>query len=186
MKKLQGDLLAFALEGTFDVIVHGCNCQGHMGAGIAKSIKIQFPEAFIADKQTTAGDFDRLGTYSTAHIQRDDDDSTTIQFYIVNAYTQFHWKGKGVKADYHAIRGVFSKLKQEFSGLRIGYPRIGAGLAGGDWALISEIIDEELEGEDHTLVEFVPPPPHPEQEGLSKKRSTMDHMTKTGRKKFKK
>jgi len=29
---------------------------------------------------------------------------------------------------------------------------IGAGLAGGDWTVISKIINKELEGEDHTLV----------------------------------
>lgn len=154
MKKLQGDLLAFALAGTFDVIVHGCNCQGHMGAGIAKSIKIQFPEAFAAERETIVGDHSKLGNYTTARIQRGDSND----FIIVNAYTQFHWRGnKGVKADYDAIRSVFQKLKHEFSGLRIGYPMIGAGLAGGDWSYISAIIDEELEGEDHTLVEFVSP-----------------------------
>jgi O-acetyl-ADP-ribose deacetylase (regulator of RNase III) len=38
--------------------------------------------------------------------------------------------------------------------LEIGYPAIGAGLAGGDWQLISSIIEEELAGEDHTFVVF--------------------------------
>ena len=33
---------------------------------------------------------------------------------------------------------------------------IGAGLAGGDWKVISKIISEELQGEDYTLVEFAP------------------------------
>ena len=42
-----------------------------------------------------------------------------------------------------------------FSGRKIGYPKIGAGLAGGDWEVIEKIIDAELEGEDHALVEFV-------------------------------
>ena len=37
---------------------------------------------------------------------------------------------------------------------RLGYPKIGAGLAGGDWPRIAAIIDRELAGEDHTLVEF--------------------------------
>ena len=46
-------------------------------------------------------------------------------------------------------------VKQNFAGTRIGYPLIGAGLAKGDWQVISKIIEEELEGEDHTLVEFV-------------------------------
>ena len=49
-----------------------------------------------------------------------------------------------------------SAVKMEFAGRRIGYPMIGAGLAGGDWMMISRIISEELDGENHTLVEFAP------------------------------
>ena len=49
---------------------------------------------------------------------------------------------------------MFRKLKNDFGGKRIGYPLIGAGLAGGDWKKISNIIDEELTDEAHTLVEF--------------------------------
>jgi len=39
-------------------------------------------------------------------------------------------------------------------GISCGYRHlsIGAGLAGGDWEIISSIINEELEGEDHTCV----------------------------------
>ena len=44
----------------------------------------------------------------------------------------------------------------QFGGKRIGYPLIGAGLAGGDWQIISAIINEELVGENHTLVRFAP------------------------------
>ena len=49
---------------------------------------------------------------------------------------------------------VFSKIKTNFAGQRIGYPLIGAGLAGGDWTKIYSIICEELKDENHTLVEF--------------------------------
>jgi O-acetyl-ADP-ribose deacetylase (regulator of RNase III) len=42
-------------------------------------------------------------------------------------------------------------IKTAFSGKRIGYPKIGAGLAGGDWDIIYPIICEELAGEHHTL-----------------------------------
>jgi O-acetyl-ADP-ribose deacetylase (regulator of RNase III) len=43
MKTIQGDLIRLAREGGFDLIVHGCNCFGTMGAGIAKGIKAAFP-----------------------------------------------------------------------------------------------------------------------------------------------
>ncbi len=151
MKIVHGDLLKLALEGEFDVIVHGCNCQCAMGAGIAKGIKLLFPEAFAADCDTTKGERAKLGTYSQAIIERDG-----VGFVVVNAYTQFHWRGKKPLVEYGAVRSVFAGLKQEFSGKRFGYPRIGAGLAGGDWSRLATIIDQELTGEDHTLVEYQP------------------------------
>jgi len=151
MKTITGDLLALALAGQFDVIVHGCNCQCAMGKGIALAIKTQFPEAYQADQQTAKGDREKLGTISSAVIER-----PGSRFAVVNAYTQFHWRGSGVLADYDAIRKAFRQIKAEFAGKRIGYPKIGAGLAGGDWNTIAAIIEEELRGEDHTLVEFRP------------------------------
>jgi O-acetyl-ADP-ribose deacetylase (regulator of RNase III) len=46
-------------------------------------------------------------------------------------------------------------VKQAYAGCRIGYPALGAGLAGGDWTLIAAIIDEELTGEDHVFVQWL-------------------------------
>jgi O-acetyl-ADP-ribose deacetylase (regulator of RNase III) len=74
----------------------------------------------------------------------------------VNAYTQFHWRGKKPLADYDAIRPAMREVAKQFAGQRIGYPRIGAGMAGGDWDTIAKIIEEELAGQDHTLVEYDP------------------------------
>jgi len=137
------------MSGAFDVIIHGCNCQCQMGKGIALSIKRQFPEAYAADRATAIGDPMKLGTISVAEIVRGDH-----TFAIVNGYTQFHWRGAGVKADYDAIEKVMQAVKQRFAGKRIGYPKIGAGLAEGDWNRISSIIETELNGEDHTYVEY--------------------------------
>ena len=151
MKEISGDLLKLASEGKFDVIIHGCNCQCQMGKGIALAIKNQYPCAYQADLETKKGSRDKLGDYSYASVR-----SGEYEFVIVNAYTQFHWQGKGIKADYDAIRKVMSRIKIDFTGKRVGYPLLGAGLAGGDWAIISEIIEAELNGEDHTLVRFSP------------------------------
>jgi len=149
MKTTKGDLIKLALGGAFDVIIHGCNCQCAMGAGIAKPIKQTFPEAYKADCKTRKGDRGKLGTISHATVTRHGHRIT-----VVNGYTQFHWRGSGVLVDYDALRSVMKEVKKQFSGKRIGYPKIGAGLAGGDWKSIAAIIDEELAGEDHTLVEF--------------------------------
>jgi O-acetyl-ADP-ribose deacetylase (regulator of RNase III) len=148
MKTVRGDLIALARSGSFDVIVHGCNCFCAMGNGIAGQIKVQLPQAFQADLATKKGDRSKLGTCSTATIG---------PLTVVNAYTQFTWSKKGQQvADYAAIASCFRFVKERFAGQRIGLPKIGAGLAGGDWATIATLIDRELEGEDVTLVEYRP------------------------------
>ena len=143
MKQIEGDLIQLAKTGRFDVIVHGCNCFHTMGAGFAKAICEAFPEALGADKATPIGDKTKLGSISTA---------TVGDLVIVNAYTQFDYRGRGLKADYEAIREAFRCIARTFPNKRIGYPLIGAGLAGGDWSVISEIIEDELKECDHTLV----------------------------------
>ncbi|HHE41003.1 MAG TPA: phosphatase [Candidatus Cloacimonetes bacterium] len=151
MKVIRGDLIELALNGTFDVIVHGCNCFCVMGAGVAKTIKKVFPEAYKADCETVKGERDKLGVISYARIKREG-----REIWVVNGYTQYHWRGRGELVDYRAVRSVMREVKSMFAGKRIGYPKIGAGLAQGDWKIISEIIEDELRGENHTLVEYAP------------------------------
>jgi O-acetyl-ADP-ribose deacetylase (regulator of RNase III) len=147
MKIIYGDLIDLAKEGKFDVIVHGCNCFCKMGAGIAKYIKQEFPEAYDVDRETGYGVKSKLGDLSYVQVQRDRN-----KIIIVNGYTQYTYFENGPLVEYDAVRKVFKKVKLLFFGFRIGYPKIGAGLAGGDWNIIEKIINEELYGEDHTLV----------------------------------
>lgn len=149
MNILKGDLIQFALDGRFDVIVHGCNCFCTMGAGIARSIRDNFFEAYQADLQTRMGDKEKMGSYSVVEVQRNG-----YIFNIVNGYSQYDFSGQGTLVDYNAIQKLFARMKKDFPNQKIGYPKIGAGLAKGDWEVISNIIDTELKGEDHTLVEF--------------------------------
>ncbi len=151
MQTVKGDLIDLALRGHFDVIVHGCNCLCSMGAGIAKSIAGEFPEARLADLKTVKGDRTKLGTYSAASVKRNGHNLT-----VVNAYIQYNYRGRGVLVDYQALQQVFLEIAHDFEGLRIAYPKIGAGLAKGDWDQISRIIDRALTGEKHTLVEYTP------------------------------
>lgn len=149
MNILYGDLIDLAKQEHFDVILHGCNCFCTMGKGIALAVKNEFPAAYKADCATIKGDRSKLGSYSSVEIALDNHSLT-----VVNAYTQYNYKGKAPKADYDAIRSVMTSIKHNFSGKRIGYPLIGAGLAGGDWNVIEAIICEELANENHTLVKF--------------------------------
>lgn len=147
---MEGDLISLAEEGVFDVIIHGCNCLCTMGSGIAKTIKHQYPQVYKVDCETVKGDKSKLGSYSAIVVGHQS------SFVVVNAYTQYGYSRKDIDVDYDAVRKVFALIKQDFSGKRIGYPLIGAGLAGGDWNVIEAIIKQELDGEDHTLVKFMP------------------------------
>ncbi len=154
MKEVTGDLVEMAEAGLFDVIVHGCNIFNTMGKGIAKQVRAVFPEAYSADMLTTPGDYNKMGTISYAEIR-------AKGLIVVNAYTQPEFWSAGqpmhrVYVDYDAVRLCFRKIKHNWagSGRRFGIPLIGAGLAGGDWSIISEIIESEMAGEDLTLVHF--------------------------------
>lgn len=149
-KTIKGDLIKLAKEGKFDAIVHGCNIFNCMGAGIAKQIKREFPEAYEADQTTKKGDRSKLGTFTMAITNHM---GTHVNLAVLNAYTQHtYWKPNPV--DYNAIRKVFTDINFRFSGDEIGIPKIGAGLAGGDWDLIAEIINDATPDLNITLVEY--------------------------------
>jgi len=145
MRVLEGDIIKIAKDPRVGVLVHGCNCFCTMGAGLAKQIKLAFPQAYEQDLKTKKGSRDKLGKYSGV-VYND--------LIVINAYTQYNY-GNGVQVDYDAIRKVFKKLKKDFGDKTIIYPRIGAGLGGGNWDIISTIIDCELEGCDHYLVNLI-------------------------------
>ena len=148
MKYIEGDLIQLAMNGEFDAITHGCNCFCQMGKGIALTIKRKFPEAYIADCETQKGNKNKLGTCTIAKSQNSKGD----ELRIINAYTQFDWRGRGLKANYDAIRSCMQWINTNFPNTRLGLPKIGAGLANGDWNVIERILEEELTDLEPTVV----------------------------------
>jgi len=136
IKYINGDLL----KGKDDVIVHGCNCLCNFGAGIALYISEIYPEAYMVDKQTKYKDKNKLGTYSIWTGENKFFPSQQIT--IVNAYTQFFPNYKMKPFDYEAFAKILIQLKKEFNDKTIGFPKIGAGLAGGNWNTIETMINE--------------------------------------------
>ena len=146
-KLVNGDLIALAEARQFDIIGHGCNCQHRMGAGIAKSLAKRFPSIRAADSATPFGERSKLGTYSKAHI-------AALDLTILNIYSQFDTTSPLPRVDYGAIERAARSIAVEFPGKRLGLPKIGAGLAGGDWLIIKEILGRELEALDLTVVVY--------------------------------
>lgn len=157
LKVIKGDLLQLAKQNKFDLIIHGCNCFHAMSGGIARAIRTEWPEAAAADDLTPKGDETKLGTYSSVDIRgRILLESRFIDYRvkIINAYTQFH---PGADVNYDAIRDALRAIHNDFPPeTSIGIPRIGAGIAGGDWQEIENIIVEELPDRDVTIVAFIP------------------------------
>jgi O-acetyl-ADP-ribose deacetylase (regulator of RNase III) len=154
MKTIKGDIVKLALAGHFDIIVHGCNCFHTMNSGVAKAIRKEFPEVYETDVQLTKkGDRGKLGSINATPIVRGN-----VSFYVVNAYTQFDYGYDGKqRVVYEALRTAFGHVATMSRGTwmkRIAYPKIGCGLAGGDWEFVSTLIDQALFGLDHALVEY--------------------------------
>lgn len=128
-----GDILSV----TDGIIVHGCNAQGVMGSGIAKQIRAQYPECYEEYKRECSRRANLLGTVIPW---------TNNELTIVNGITQHHYgREAGTRyVSYRAIQAVFNATAAlaAKAGKEVHYPMIGAGLGGGDWSVISAIIDD--------------------------------------------
>lgn len=155
-KEVEGDLIKLFQEGQLDVIVHGCNCQNTMGAGIAKTLSEAYPDLLTIDKQymIPVGDIHRLGNFTKLTIRNGDPNKVQ---WIINAYTQYN---PGKDLDYNALELILKKINFLFKGERIGLPGfIGAGIAGGNANVIRKIIQRQLKDCDVTVV-FLPQNSH--------------------------
>jgi len=138
---MTGDLLELGYQMHFSKIMHGCNCHYAFGSGIAKQIKLRWPEAYAADLATAYGDRNKLGTRSEATVN-----SHCGRLVIHNVYTQFGESSGEDVFEYEAFGNYLEKeamkLKKilTFDAKGIGVPYIGAGLANGDWSRIYPLL----------------------------------------------
>ena len=163
-KEIEGDLIKYALDGIFDVIGHGCNCQNTMGAGIAPQMARAFGcDKFHKESPKYKGDINKLGTidYQVLQFAGGTSEFNIFDFdlCVCNLYTQYyygrnHTDGVDKPIDYDALTLCMRKINHTFKGKRVGLPKIGSGLAGGDWNRIKRIIQTELKDCDVTIVIF--------------------------------
>jgi O-acetyl-ADP-ribose deacetylase (regulator of RNase III) len=165
-KEINGDLFEHIFNLEFDVIAQGCNCFNNQGAGIALQFVKYFKTNEFKLEKVSNGDINKLGLidyelqyYSkldkTFHQYPNEYESQIHRLYIVNCYTQYHYGKKyGIPFDYDAFTLCMKKINFKFKNKKIGLPMIGAGLAGGNWNIISNIIKNELKDCYVTIIKF--------------------------------
>lgn len=137
IKYEKGDVL----NSKAKVIAHGVNCKGAFGAGIAGQIRTIYPEVYRAyltkhiDEGWKIGDCQIVDLIDNTHK-------------IANLATQYGYgyaNNQKVFVNYDALRNAIALLFKYCinQNLSVAMPRIGAGLAGGNWDYIKEIIEEE-------------------------------------------
>jgi O-acetyl-ADP-ribose deacetylase (regulator of RNase III) len=147
-----GDICEALAAGDIDAIGHQANCFNTMNSGVAKAIRTRFPEAYEADCRTTKGDESKFGDLSLATV------CTEFGFGIIyNLYGQYNYgyDAKGY-TDYSKLEQALTAMRDDLLTARdlrsVGFPKIGAGLGGGDWDTIAEIIDRLFSDEFYVII----------------------------------
>lgn len=125
-------------------VIHGVNTLGVMGAGAAKALKQKFPENFQIYKSVcNALGKDALGRAS--HCVENG-------VMVINLFIQDRIDGPQPRLDYDALESalqwpIVRWLEDQVSDhgtQKIAMTKIGCGLAGGDWNIVSRMIDYYL------------------------------------------
>lgn len=139
---LKGDILT--LKSPDNIIVHQVNCQGVMGAGLAKQIRANYPVVYqtykdeidrrkqARDRFSSVDGYGMLGRIQVVHT-----DGPTI----INLFAQNYYGRDKQYTDYTAFKSCLKTVNTLFKGKTISIPwGIGCGLAGGDWDKILSLI----------------------------------------------
>ncbi len=162
MKHIKGNIF----DSGADAILHQVNCQGVMGAGLAKQIKEKFPEVYAQYKAACNEDkrwrrqwgwpkSNLLGNILVSSKDWGAVDSVDKQV-IVNLFSQDRYGCDGhCYTEYDALRRCLERVNERFIGKTVAIPYgMGCGLAGGDWNVVSEIIQDTLVDCDVILYEY--------------------------------
>ena len=127
------------LNGTENILCHQTNCIGIMGGGVALQVRKTYPSVYEEYKKCCErhSPEDMLGKVQLC--------KTNIpNRFIANCFGQLYI-GSGLQTNYDALRKALSRVKEVASekGYSVSIPyNIGCGLAGGDWNIVSKMIEE--------------------------------------------
>ncbi|KWU23370.1 macro domain-containing protein [Burkholderia cenocepacia] len=152
----EGDLLKQS-----GILVHGANCMGVQGSGVADLIRKKFPPAYraythrydvfglqLGDIVAVANPALRDAAPQAVRHIREFDSSIPHDVVVVNAMTQYDYgRNPDIRyADYHAIEAAFVRVRMLAlaTGMQVNFPLIGCGLANGKWTEVRPRIERAL------------------------------------------
>lgn len=149
---ISGDI--FVNSFGAQAFAYGCNCQGSMGAGIAKGFKERYHEMYKEYRRRCRAN-PRQFNLGDSFLWKEKDN-----FWVFNLGTQErYWRAR---ASYEAIEAALEKMKRQANdeGIRsIAMPQIGTGYGGLSWNKVRTIIERVFDDWSGTLYvyeEYVP------------------------------
>ena len=142
MKTVMGDILTINTTDYPVLVCHQVNCQGVMGSGLAKQIKDRFPIVFQVYRDKCRLIHDHIGGLGDVQYCSVISEAGYI---IANIFSQDSFGRDKQYTDYGAMRSEFQDIARGYRNYTVRIPYlIGCGLGGGDWNVVSQIIQEEL------------------------------------------
>lgn len=140
----KGCLIAALKNREVESIAHQANCFCTMKSGIAPQIADAWPQVRKVDNLTGKGDKDKLGYFTFANVPEGK---------VFNVYGQYHWnrRNAGYGTSYsHLGLGIarVCDFMVDHKIQTLGVPRIGCGLAGGDWRRVEQLIKDAFKNTD--------------------------------------
>ena len=130
------------------LIAHGVNCQGVMGSGVARALFEKWPRVkdmyhdYFNEFNAGPNGENFLGSIDVFPVGDNG-------MYVANCFTQQYYGGGDRQyVDYQAVLECMEGLRQvcdDFGLTEIAMPKIGCGLAGGDWNMVKSILDYVFE-----------------------------------------
>jgi O-acetyl-ADP-ribose deacetylase (regulator of RNase III) len=122
-------------------IAHGVNCQNVMGSGVAKVIYTEFPEV----KEYYHNYSEQFQYGNQKQLLGEIQSVKSKGKVIYNCFTQLNYGYDGERyLSYTALVDCFKQLKESLAGEIIAIPKIGCGLAGGNWDFVVELINDTV------------------------------------------
>ncbi|MGW2619492.1 macro domain-containing protein [Streptomyces sp. NPDC001500] len=139
---VRGDATVPSVKGV-KVIAHVCNDMGGWGRGFVVALSRRRPEPEAAyrawHRERASNDF-ALGALQTVQVQRD--------VWVANMIGQrgVRTGSKGAPVRYDAIDTALARLADRALelGASVHMPRIGCGLAGGEWSRVEPLVAGRL------------------------------------------